>query len=306
MAKPGSKSRWSKVDYTMYLMIVPAFVIVLIYNYIPLFGWAIAFQRYNLALGIFGSEWVGLHNFRMLFANPAFSRVIYNTVYIAVLKIIFNFITPILVAILLNEMRKELYKKTMQTFLYLPNFISWVVLSGLFISILHPNPAEGVVNQILGWVGIGPINFLGDASIFPYTMVWTDVWRSFGFGTIIYMAALTTVDPNLYEAAGMDGANRFRRIWHITMPTLIPIMVLVGTLSLGGILNAGFDQIVNMYNPGVFSTGDILDTFIFRRGLGDGQFALATAAGIFRSGVSLVLVSIAYYCAYKFADYRIF
>ena len=300
------KSIWKNVDPWLYLMILPGFLVVLIYSYIPLFGWAIAFQRYNPALGMFGSEFIGLQNFRMLFANPAFTRVIYNTVYIASWKIALNFIVPIIVAILLNEILKENYKKFLQTALYLPHFISWVILGGLFVSILHPNPNDGVVNQMLGWINVGPINFLGDASIFPYTAIWTDVWRNFGFGTIIYMAALSGIDPSLYEAAGIDGAGRFRRIWHITLPGIRPVMVLTGTLALGQVLNAGMDQILNLYSPAVYSTGDILDTFIFRRGLEDAQFAMATAAGIFRSGISLAMVSITYFCAYKFFKYKIF
>ena len=302
--KIKSKSRWKNVDPWLYVMIIPGFLIVLIYNYIPLFGWAIAFQRYNPALGMFGSPFIGLQNFRMLFANPAFIRVIYNTVYIATFKIVLMFFVPLIISILLNEILRNGYKRVLQTAVYLPHFISWVILGGLFITLMHPT--EGVINQILGWVNIGPFHFLGDANIFPQVVIWTDVWRSFGMGTIIYMAAITSIDPTLYEAASLDGAKRFQRMWHITIPGLAPIMVLQATLSLGGVLNAGMDQILNLYGPAVFSTGDILDTFIFRRGLGDGQFAMATAAGIFRSGVSLFMVSIAYYLAYKFAKYRIF
>ena len=285
-------------------MIIPAFVIVLVYNYIPLFGWAIAFQRYNPALGMFGSPFIGLQNFRMLFANPMFTRVIYNTVYIATSKIILMFFVPLIISILLNEILKNWYKRVLQTAVYLPHFISWVILGGLFITLMHPT--HGVINQMLGWFNIGPFHFLGDANLFPGVVIWTDVWRSFGMGTIIYMAAITAIDPGLYEAASLDGARRFQRMWHITIPGLAPIMVLQATLSLGGVLHANGDQILNLYNPAVFSTGDILDTFIFRRGIGDGQFAMATAAGIFRSGVSLLMVSIAYYLAYKFAKYRIF
>lgn len=303
-AAPRKKSRWKNVDLWLYVMIIPAFLVILIYSYIPLFGWAIAFQRYNPALGMFGSPFIGMQNFRMLFANPMFSQVIMNTIYISVWKMVLMFFIPLIISILLNEILKSWYKRTLQTAVYLPSFISWVILGGLFINIMHP--AEGVLNQILGWVNIGPIFFLGDASIFPYTVIWTDVWRGFGMGTIIYMAAISAIDPGLYEAASLDGAKRFQRMWHITIPGLVPIIVLQGTLSLGGVLSAGFDQILNLYSPAVFSTGDILDTFIFRRGLGDGQFAMATAAGIFRSGVSLVMVSFAYFLAYKFANYRIF
>ncbi|MCL2362130.1 MAG: ABC transporter permease subunit [Defluviitaleaceae bacterium] len=300
----GKKGKWKNVDFWLYVMVLPAFILVLIYNYIPLFGWAIAFQRYNPALGMFGSPFVGLDNFRMLFANPMFVQVIYNTVYIATAKIILMFFTPLIIAILLNEILRDWYKRTLQTAIYLPHFISWVILGGMFINILHPG--DGIVNQILGWFNIGPIFFLGDASVFPHVIIWTDVWRSFGMGTIIYMAAISSIDPGLYEAASLDGAKRFRRMWHITIPGLVPIMVLQAILALGNVLNAGFDQILNMYSAAVYSTGDILDTFIFRRGLVGGQFAMATAAGIFRSGVSLVLISTSYFFAYKFAKYRIF
>ena len=296
--------RWKNVDLWLYVMIIPGFLIVLVYNYIPLFGWAIAFQRYNPALGMFGSPFIGMQNFRNLFANPAFTRVIFNTVYIATWKIVLMFFVPLIISILLNEILRNGYKRVLQTAVYLPHFISWVILGGLFITLMHPT--EGVINQMLGWVNIGPVHFLGDANIFPQVVIWTDVWRSFGMGTIIYMAAITAIDPTLYEAASLDGARRFQRMWHITIPGLAPIMVLQATLSLGGVLHAGMDQILNLYSPAVYSTGDILDTFIFRRGLGDGQFAMATAAGIFRSGVSLIMVSIAYFLAYKFAKYRIF
>jgi len=300
----GKKGKWKNVDLWLYVMILPAFVLVLIYNYIPLFGWVIAFQRYNPALGMFGSPFVGLSNFRMLFANPMFVQVIYNTVYIATAKIILMFFVPLIISILLNEILRDWYKRTLQTAIYLPHFISWVILGGMFINILHPG--DGIINQILGWFNIGPVFFLGDASVFPHVVIWTDVWRSFGMGTIIYMAAISAIDPGLYEAASLDGAKRFRRMWHITLPGLIPIMVLQAILALGNVLNAGFDQILNLYSPAVYSSGDILDTFIFRRGLVGGQFALATAAGIFRSGVSLVLISTSYFIAYKFAKYRIF
>jgi len=302
MKSKGKRKR--RVDPWLYVMCIPALVIVIIYHYVPFFGWSIAFQRYNPALGMFGSPWVGLQHFRNLFINPAFSNVMFNTIYISLQRIVFGFLAPLIVSILLNELTRERYKKLLQTTIYLPHFLSWIVLGGLFISLLHPG--EGAVNQMLGWIGIGPVNFLGDAGIFPYVVVWTGIWQSFGFGTIVYMAALTAIDPSLYEAAAIDRANRFQRIWHITLPGLTPIMVLVGTLSVGGILFAGFDQIVNLYNPAVFSTGDVIDTFVFRVGLVGNQFDMATAVGIFRGIISLVLVSGTYYCAYKFADYRIF
>jgi putative aldouronate transport system permease protein len=302
--RAGRRARRKHVDISLYLMAVPALILVLIYHYGPLYGLTIAFKKYNFALGIFESPWNGLDNFRYLFANPNFTRVIWNTISISLMKLAAGFAIPIAVAILLNEIRRERFKKTVQTMIYLPHFISWIIISGVFINIL--NPTDGAVNKLLEFVGIGPFNFLGDRNLFPLTMVVTDVWKSFGYSTIIYMAALTSIDPSLYEAAGIDCANRFQKIWHITVPGIVPIMVLVGTLSMGRLLNAGFDQIFNMYNPSVYSTGDILDTMVYRMGLGNYQFDVATAVGFLKSAVSLCLVSLSYLLAYKFADYRIF
>lgn len=304
MGKRRLRSGRRRVDVSLYLMLVPAIVLVAIYHYGPLYGLTIAFKKYNFALGIFESPWNGLDNFRYLFANPNFTRVIWNTISISLMKMVAGFAVPIAVAILLNEIRRARFKKTVQTLIYLPHFISWIIISGVFINIL--NPTDGAVNKLLELAGLGPFNFLGDKNLFPMTMVVTDVWKSFGYSTIIYMAALTSIDPSLYEAAGIDCANRFQKIWHITVPGIVPIMVLVGTLSMGRLLNAGFDQIFNLYNPSVYSTGDILDTMVYRMGLGNYQFDVATAVGFLKSAVSLGLVSFSYLLAYKFADYRIF
>lgn len=285
-------------------MLIPALILVVVYSYGPLFGLVMAFQEYNIALGIFGSPFVGLDNFRYLFLNPNFSRVIWNTLFMSVMKLLFRFAVPIVVAILLNEVNRLRFKRAVQTLIYLPYFVSWVALSGVFINLL--SPTDGVVNEFIKLLGGEPIYFLGNPKLFPWVMVVTDVWKEFGYGTIIYMAALTSIDPSLYEAACIDGASRFRRVWHITLPGLTPIMVLTGILSLGGLLNAGFDQVFNLYNPMVYSTGDILDTFIYRTGMENAQYDVATAVGLIKSGVSLVLVSGSYFAAYKLADYRIF
>jgi putative aldouronate transport system permease protein len=292
------------VDYWLYLMLVPALALVLIFQYGPLFGLQIAFKSYNIALGMLKSPWAGMGNFRYLFANPNFAQVIYNTVRISLMKLVVNFTLPVVVSILMNEMIFDRLKKTVQTLIYLPNFISWVVLGGVFINIL--SITDGSINQVIKAMGFQPVNFLGDRNVFPYTLVVTDAWKGFGYSTIIYMAALTSIDPSLYEAAAIDGAGRFRRMWHITLPGIVPIMVLVGTLSMGSLLNAGFDQVFNLYNVSVYSTGDILDTFTYRLGMVNAQYDVATAAGLVKSGVSLCLVSGSYFLAYKFADYRIF
>lgn len=293
-----------RIQWALYVMILPALVLVLVYDYIPLGGSVIAFQRYDIAVGILKSEWIGMENFRYLFNYPNFLNVINNTVFIAVMKIIAHFIVPITISILLNELRSVRTKRAIQTAIYLPHFVSWVIISGIFVEILSPR--TGVVNILLEQIGIEPVYFLGNPRVFPYVLVATDIWKEFGYGTIVYLAALTGIDTSLYEAASMDGANRLRCMWHITLPGIVHIMVLLGTLSLGRILNAGFEQVFNMYNPLVYSTGDIIDTLTYRIGIQDGQFDLATAIGLFRSALSLILVSGSYYLAKKFANYRIF
>jgi len=299
-----------KLRWAFYVMLIPGFVLTAIYSYGPLVGLVIAFQKFDIANGLFGSEWIGFDNFRFVFGMRDFSRALRNTLYIAVLKIVFNMSTAILVALLLNEVRHVLYKRAVQTLIYLPFFISWVIVSGIFLDILSLN---GVVNTILVSLGLSPIMFFHDTSVFPWVLIFTEVWKGFGWGTIIYLAAMVGIDPGLYEAAAIDGANRFKRVLHITLPGIVPIIVLSATLNLGGVLSAGFDQVVTMYNPTVYETGDIIDTLVFRIGIrppavhGMGpRHEIATAIGMFKSVVSFFLVSMAYFFAHKFADYRIF
>lgn len=293
-----------RIQRALYLMILPGFLVTLIYHYGPLFGLSIAFQRYDFATSIFRQEWAGFDNFRYVFRYPNFWRVVWNTLFISSMKYVAGLIVPIVVSILLNEMRSVRSKRLLQTSIYLPHFISWVIVSGLFIDLLSPN--TGAINQIVKFLGFKPIYFLGEPKLFPFVLVATDVWKNFGFGTIIYLAALAGIDPNLYEAAEMDGARRLRKIRHISLPGIMPIIVLVTILNLGQILNAGFEQVFNMYNPIVYSTGDIIDTLVYRMGIRDFQYDLATAVGLFKSAVSLLLVSVSYYVAYRFAGYRIF
>lgn len=297
------------VQKSLYLMILPAVVLIGIYSYGPLMGWSIAFQNFNLAKGLFGSKWIGLANFKFIFALPEFKQALFNSFFIASMKLVAGTIVPVAVSLMLNEMRWLSGKRAIQTVIYLPHFISWVMISGIVSDLLLPS--TGAVNMLIKLLGGQPIMFLANKPIFPYVLVATDVWKEFGFGTIIYLSTLTSIDPNLYEAASIDGAGRFRRMWHITMPGLLPIITLLATLNLGQILNAGFDQVVNLYSPLVYQTGDILDTLVYRIGLGSGQgtvpqYDIATCMGIFQSVVSFTLVSGAYYLAYKYADYRIF
>ncbi|WP_209969518.1 ABC transporter permease [Paenibacillus eucommiae] len=285
-------------------MLIPSLIIVIIFSYVPMAGIWIAFEKFIPTKGIFGSPFVGLKNFKYLMDYPDIPRIIYNTIYIACLKIIGGLAVPITIAILLNELKKEMFKRTFQTLVYLPHFLSWVLLGGILIDIL--SPSTGIVNQLLQWMGIKPIFFLGNNFWFPYVLVISDIWKEFGFSTIVYLAALTSINPSQYEAAEIDGANRWKQTWHITLPGMTPIIVLMMTLSLARVLDAGFDQIFNLYSPQVYESGDIIDTFVYRMGLQQVQYGFATAVGLLKSVVSLGFVAASYYLAYRLANYRIF
>jgi putative aldouronate transport system permease protein len=229
---------------------------------------------------------------------------LWNTFYIAFLKLVAGIIVPIFFALLLNEIGNVGYKRTIQTIIYFPHFLSWVILAGILIDIL--SPSTGVIGQISTFLGLKPVFFLGDPKVFPYTLVVTESWKEFGFGTIVYLAALTGIDPNQYEAAMIDGANRWKQTLHITIPGILPIVMLMTILSMGNILNAGFDQVFNLYSPQVYKTGDILDTLVYRMGLVDAQYGVATAVGLFKSLISFIMLAGSYALAYKYTDYRVF
>lgn len=301
--KKNFKTRM-RVEYPLHLMLIPGIILVFLFSYIPMFGILMAFQDYNPLMGFTKSPWVGLDNFKYMMSLPDTLEVVWNTFYIAVLKIIGNLAVPLTVALLLNEVSSNGFKRTVQTIVYLPHFLSWVILSTIFIDLL--SPSTGAINQMLGIFGIDPIYFLGDQKWFPITMVITDVWKGFGYGTIIYLAALTGIDPTLYESALIDGANRWKQTWHITLPGIRSMIVLMMILQLGNVLNAGFDQIYNMLSPVVYKTGDIIDTLVYRMGLINAQYSLATAVGLFKSVISLVLIVTSYKLADKYAGYRIF
>ncbi len=298
-----SRRKFSR-EIPLYVMLVPAVVLVLVYAYVPMVGIVMAFQRVLPGKGLFGSPWVGWDNFELVLQMPNILSVLGNTIRIAGLKAVAGVVVPVMVALMLNNVTSQAFKRTVQTIIYLPHFLSWVILAGIFIDIL--SPSEGVVNQLLSLVGIRPIFFLGDDKIFPWTIVATDVWKSFGFGSIVYLAALTDIDPTLYEAAVMDGATRWQQTWHITLPGIAGTIIMLSTLSLGNILNAGFDQIFNLYSPLVYRTGDIIDTLVYRIGIGSYQYGVATAVGLFKSVVSLLLIGLAYKLAAKWANYKIF
>ncbi|SDE26681.1 putative aldouronate transport system permease protein [Paenibacillus sp. UNCCL117] len=297
-----AKSRSSTLP--LHLMLLPGLILVFIYQYIPIGGIVIAFEKFQAAKGIFRSEWIGWENFRFVFQLPNFTQVIWNTVYISFMKIVAGLVVPIGVSLLLNEIRHAWYKRTVQTLVYLPHFLSWVILGGILIDVL--SPSHGIVNQALQGVGASPVFFLGDNDWFPYVLVVSNEWKEFGFATIVYLAALTNIDPSLYEAAALDGASRLRQTWHVTLPGMSPIIILMATLSMGQVLNAGFEQVFNLYNPAVYESGDIIDTFVYRIGILEAQYGVATAIGLFKSVVSFLFISSSYYLAYRFANYRIF
>lgn len=299
------KNRWKlRRNWPLHFMVMPAFLIAVIFQYAPMPGLVMAFQDYKPWLGFAGSRWVGLEQFRLMIEFDDARQVILNTFVIAVLKIIFQLVVPFVFALLLNEVRQIAFKRTVQTLVYMPHFLSWVILGGILIDML--SPSGGLVNQLLGLFGVEPIFFLGSGNWFRFTVIASDVWKEFGFGTIIFLAALSGVDPSLYEAAVIDGANRWKQVIYITLPSLVPIAIVVMTLSLGNILNAGFDQIFNLYNPLVYDKGDIIDTYVYRKGLLGGSFSFGAAVGMFKSVISMVLILLSYRLAYKFAHYRIF
>ena len=300
--KKGHLGLSNSFHYT--LMVLPGYIWLFMFSIVPMVGIVMAFQDYNPSKGWFGFPWVGLKWFKYLTVIPDAKRALVNTLIIAIAKVILNIIIPLVFALLLNEVKNMKFKKTVQTIVYLPHFVSWVILANIITNILGANGIFNTVRSAMGATDtVLPMTM---PSIFRQLLIGTDVWKEFGYNAVIYLAALTGISPSLYEAAAIDGASRWKRVWHITIPGLVPTIVLLTTLAMGNVLNAGFDQVFNMYNQLVIETGDIIDTYVYRIGITNMQFSLATAAGLFKSVVSFVLVVTSYVCAYKFADYKIF
>lgn len=296
------KINW-RMEAPLHVMMIPAVVLLALFSYFPMVGNVMAFQNFKAGLGFLHSPWAGLKYFRTLFALPNIGQVFFNTVFIATSKLVFGTLAAIILSLLLNEVRSNTYRRVVQTIVYMPHFLSWVILGSIFTSILG---SDGLLNRFIVSLGGQSIFFLGDNSWFRFILIATDVWKSVGFGTVVYLAAITAIDPALYEAAVVDGAGRLRQTWHITLPGMRPIIVLMAMLNLGQLMNAGFDQIFNMYNTLVMESSDIIDTLVYRLGLQSAKFSLATAVGLFKSVISMILISISYYLAYRYADYRVF
>ncbi len=302
-----SLRRVLRQSWMLYVMLLPALVLLLVFRFYPMWGILIAFKDYKFAEGILGSPWVGWGNFQTFFASRNAWNIIRNTVFISLGKIILGQIAAILFALMLNEVRNRAFKRLTQTATTLPHFLSWVIVGGIMIQVLS---TSGPVNQLLKEIGLPAVRFLGNPNVFPWTLILSDVWKGFGFGAVIYLAALTSINPELYEAAAVDGAGRFARLRFITLPGILSTIVLMSCLSLGNILNAGFDQVLVLYNPSVMRTGDIIDTYVFRVGLvGQGgllNFGLAAAVGLLKSVAGFFLIVLSYWLAGKLANYRIF
>lgn len=299
------KKDFIKNQLVWWAMILPGLLITLIFKYGSMFGVVIAFEDFNYAAGgFFGHEWVGLDNFIYVFSLKDFSNSIINTLIMQAWKIVLGIVVPLILALLINEVGKKWFSKFVQTTFFLPFFLSWIILGGIINQIFSYN---GIINAIGSLFGAEKALFLIDNRYFRTIMIITDVWKGMGYNMVIFLAAIIGIDPSLYEAAEVDGASRIRRVFHITLPGIAPMIILVSTLALGGLLNGNFDQIYILYNPLVYETGDIIDTFIYRISFfGNMQMDVGAAVGLMKSLISIVLIGGTYFFAYKKFGYRIF
>ncbi|WP_163855224.1 ABC transporter permease [Paenibacillus elgii] len=288
----------------LYALLLPAFIWVFLFDYLPLYGISIAFMDYNAIQGFSGSEWVGLKYFRMLFESEMFLNAFKNTLLISLYKMISGFICPILLALALHEIRIAWFKKTLQTAVYLPRFVSWVVYGGIITLLLSPE--TGVINKIIEFFGGHPAYLLVEPAYFRTILVVTDAMKEMGWAAIIYLAAIAGLNPEVYEAAIMDGASRFQRIVHVTLPGITGTIIVIFILRVGYIMSAGLDQVINLYNPMVFEVGDILDTYIYRVGIEQFSLSLAAAADVIKGAIGLVLMLAANQIAKRINDSGIF
>ena len=285
------------------LMLLIGLVYYAIFHYGPIYGIQIAFKDYKFRRGIWGSEWVGLEHFRAMFSGVQFWPVFRNTVLISLYKMLAGFPAPIIFALLLNELRGKWFKKTVQTVSYLPHFLSWVILGGIFIQIL--SPSIGAVNYVIKLMGFQPIFFLGDTRWFRTTLVILSVWKGFGWGSVIYLATLSGISPELYEAAVIDGASRWHQALHITIPHLMPIISIMFIMNSGSIINDDFDQIFNLYNENVYRVGDVISTYVYRKGLVETKYSYTTAVGLFKNVIAFGIILLTNWITSKFSEYGI-
>ncbi|MCS7463001.1 ABC transporter permease subunit [Paenibacillus doosanensis] len=282
--------RWRlfRSNLDLYLILLPGLLFLLLFKYTPMYGIVIAFMDFNIFDGVSGSKWVGLDQFNKLFHSEDFYHVFINTLIISLYKIVLLFPIPILIALFLNEVRKVWFKRTVQTVIFLPHFLSWVIISGLFMTIL--SPSGGMVNNVIQYFGGTPISFFLDNDVFRSVLVFTAGWKESGWNAIIFIAAIAGIEQEQYEAASIDGAGRIRQMLYITLPGILPTIVLVLVLRLGHLLEAGTEQILTMYNSVVYESGDVIGTFVYRQGLGQQDYSFSTAVGLFNSVVGFILI----------------
>jgi len=295
MPKAGAGWRWIrsmrkelKRNRFLYMLLVPVAIYLLLFKYAPMAGEIIAFKNYRLSDGIWGSSWVGFQQFEKLFASREFYIVLKNTLLLNLYSLLFAFPAPILLAIMLNEVRVEWYKRTLQNLLYIPHFISWIVLGSIIIALL--SPSTGIVNYLLQAFGIEPIYFMADKLWWPVTFIVSGIWKEAGFGTILYLAAMASIDPTLYEAAKIDGANKIRQIWHVTLPGIRSTIAILLILQVGKMMDVGFEQVYALRNPAVTSVAEVISTFVYTRGIVNLQYSYTTALGLFQSLIALILI----------------
>lgn len=295
----ANRAAWKR-GIPLYVMILPGLLFFLLFRYLPFGGIVIAFQDYSPFLGFSGSEWVGAEHFQRLFQEPDFWRLLGNTLFLSALNLVFCFPAPIAFAVLLNEIRLRWFRKGMQTIVYMPHFLSWVVVMGMTISLFATQ--EGAVNKLLADLGLGRIELLTDPVYFRYVYVFQDMWKESGWGAIIFLAALASVDTTLYEAAVVDGAGRWRQIWHVSLPALRTTIVTLLILRLGHVMDIGFEHIYVLQNSLNLSVSDVFDTYVYRTGVLQGEFSYTTVVGLFKSVVGLILIAVANKCAQRFGE----
>ncbi|MFC5989128.1 ABC transporter permease [Marinicrinis lubricantis] len=288
----------------LYLMILPGFLYFVIFKYIPMGGLVIAFQNYKPYEGILGSEWVGFAHFERLFTDPMFFTILSNTLILFFMNILIYFPVPIILALMLNELRHQFFKRFIQTLVYVPHFMSWVIIVSISFVLLSMD--RGLINELFVMMGFEKVNFLMSSEWFRPMYILQVIWREAGWGTIIYLAAMAAIDPQLYEASRMDGAGRFRQIWHITLPSIRSVIVVLLLLKIGDVLELGFEHIFLLLNAMNREVGEIFDTFVYTAGLEQGQFSYSAAVGFFKSLVGLILVMTANYLAKKFGEEGIY
>lgn len=286
-----SRKVWNyvKAHPWLYLMMIPGLLYLAIFNYAPMYGVVIAFQKFNFVKGISGSKWIGLQNFRELFQSEQFMRVMSNSIGFSLQRLIWSFPMPIVLALLLNEVRHVKYKKLVQTVVYIPHFISWVVVASLVINLLKPTP-DGAINTLLGMFGVAPADYLTNPKHFRSIVIIAEIWKGAGWGTIVYLSALTQVDPQIYEAAYIDGANRWQIMFKITLPSIMSTISVMLILRLGSLMNNGFEQIYLLYSPLVYEVADVFETYTYRIGIQGGRYSYSTAVGLFQSVVGFILI----------------